>query len=84
MKGQKPVNKRPLAILERAHDWECNLDLPQQGKKKYQMDQRVCATPFKPDGYIVSQQKKICVTVELTCPMGGKYGEAALAEDAEV
>ena len=33
------------------------------------MDQRVCATSFRPDGYIVSHEKKICVAIELTCPM---------------
>ena len=68
-KSQKKKDNRPLAILEKATDWECDFDLPQQGKKKYQMDQRVCATSFKPDGYIVSQEQKICVALELTCPM---------------
>ena len=59
-----------VKILEKANDWTSAFDLPSEGRKRqYQMDQRVCATRFKPDAYIVSVEEKICVLIELTCPM---------------
>jgi hypothetical protein len=73
--GQKRVKSQQeqrstLRILEKANDWTYDFDLPsEERKRQYQMDQRVCATPFKPDAYIVSSEEKICVVIELTCPM---------------
>ena len=67
---KKEVDEDPLKLLQRANDWSSDFDLPCAKRKNvYSMDQRVCATEFKPDGFIVSYEEKICIVIELTCPM---------------
>jgi len=66
---QRPEAQKPLGMLEKAQDWEYDFDLPAERKRSYQMHQKVCATTFIPDGYLVSHVEKKCVVIELTCPM---------------
>ncbi len=61
--------QKSLGLLEKATDWTFDFHLSEERKRPYQMDQKVCATSFTPDGYIVSHDEKICTVIELTCPM---------------
>ena len=66
----KRKQEAPLKVLEKANDWKADFDLHSAKEEvKYSMDQRVCSTTFKPDGYVVSHEEKLCVVIELTCPM---------------
>ena len=67
---KKKVATQPVKILELANDWKIDFDLDSgERKRPYQFDMQVCITSFKPDGFIVSHEGKICVPLELTCPL---------------
>ena len=69
----KPVKHKQKSILDDARDWKCNFDLPEvllPGQKQLIFPQDVLVTSFRPDGYIISRQKKIIIIgPEMTCPM---------------
>jgi hypothetical protein len=67
-KTDTPVPQK-AKTLEKASDWKIDFDLSSERKRSYEMDRRVCSTSLIPDGFIVSYAEKICVVLELTCPM---------------
>ena len=60
-----------LSLLRGANDWECNFDVPEcrSPGSAYVFPHDICPTPTKIDGYIISRKRRICIGIELTCPM---------------
>ena len=72
--GQQPprsCSSTRNGILALANDWSCDFDLPELRSpgSRYVFPHEVCATPLKIDGHLVSRKAKICIGLELTCPM---------------
>ncbi len=72
--GTKPTCKnraKSYGLLSGGNDWCCDFDLPKfhDARSKYVFPHDVCITPLKIDGHIISRAAKICIGIELTCPM---------------
>ena len=63
--------RTPTHLLHGAKDWICDFDLPEcrSSGSSYVFPHDVCQTSMKIDGYIISRTTKVCIGLELTCPM---------------
>ena len=64
-------DQKLYGLLSAANDWVCDFDLPEFHPRgsQYVFPHDVCITPTRIDGFIISRSAKICVGLELTCPM---------------
>src|SRR4029079_10392276 len=70
--SKKKVTKKDAPhLLQAANDWKCDFDLPEfrSPGSAYVFPHVVCLTTTKIDGYIISESARICIGLELTCPM---------------
>ena len=69
--NSKKILRTPTHLLHGAKDWVCDFDLPEcrSSGSAYVFPYVVCQTSTKIDGYIISHEKKVCIGLELTCPM---------------
>jgi hypothetical protein len=70
--SKKKVTKKDAPhLLQAANDWKCDFDLPEfrSPGSAYVFPHAVCLTTTKIDGYIISESARICIGLELTCPM---------------
>ena len=67
----KNIVRTPTHLLQGAKDWICDFDLPEcrTAGSSYVFPHDVCQTSMKIDGYILSRKAKVCIGLELTCPM---------------
>src|ERR1700745_1775025 len=68
---KKSTKKDAPHLLQAANDWKCDVDLPEfrSPGSSYVFPHDVCLTTTKIDGYILSRSARICIGLELTCPM---------------
>jgi hypothetical protein len=86
-------------LLDSATDWKCGFDLPDDEEEKtYEFPMEACpemGAQGNPDGFIWSKRSKVCILIELTCPMEEnilkwqakkreKYLKLAKSDDYEV
>jgi len=70
--SKKKVTKKDAPhLLQAANDWKCDFDLPEfrSPGSSYVFPHVVALTTLKIDGYIISESARICIVLELTCPM---------------
>ena len=67
----KKVTKDAPHLLQAANDWKCDFDLPEFRcpGSAYVFPHAVRLTTTKIDGYIISESARICIGLELTCPI---------------
>src|SRR6185437_6959730 len=68
---KKVTKKEAPHLLQAANDWKCDFDLHEfrSPGSAYVFPHVVCLTTTKIDGYIISESARICIGLELTCPM---------------
>ena len=69
--SKKVIKKEAPHLLQAANDWKCDFDLPEfrSPGSSYVFPHVVALTTLKIDGYIISESARICIVLELTCPM---------------
>ena len=69
--SKKVTKKEAPHLLQAANDWKCDFDLPEfrSPGSSYVFPHVVALTTLKIDGYIISETARICIVLELTCPM---------------
>ena len=78
VRAGQPIDSKKLSakkelphLFQAANDWKCDFDLPEfrSPGSSYVFPHDVCLTTTKIDGYIISRSARICIGLELTCPM---------------
>ena len=68
--SKKVRKKMRKGILQTSNDWQVHCDLPEflMDSEQFVFPHWVCPTDLKPDCYLISERRKVCVIIELTSP----------------